>query len=72
MLKAIKSFEVWVAGILPGLKTKITLALGIVLGFASQLTPELLAPVVPVQYQGYIPLVLMLLAAEFHRMHDMH
>ena len=65
-------FETRIANILPGLKTKICLALGSAATFIAAVDQNILAPVVPPKWQPYMPLVFFTAAYYSHRLSGMH
>ncbi len=65
-------FEIKLAAILPGLKTKISIALGAAVTFVAAIDPQLIAPIIPPVVQPYLPLVFFAAAYYSRRLTDKH
>ena len=65
-------FEAKVAKILPGLKTKLCLALGGVATFIAAVDHSIIDPIIPATWQPYMPLVFFSAAYYSHRLSRLH
>ena len=65
-------FEARVARILPGLKTKLCLALGAAATFVAAVDHSIVDPLIPPKWQPYMPLVFFTAAYYAHRLSKLH
>lgn len=66
------TFEAKLASFLPGLKTKISIALGAAATFVAAIDPQLIAPIIPPVVQPYLPIVFFAAAYYAHRLSGKH
>jgi hypothetical protein len=65
-------FEARLASVLPGLKTKLCLALGAIATFIAAVDHVVIDPIIPPRWQPYMPLVFFTAAYYAHRLSKLH